>query len=307
MSAWSANQIPDQSGRLAVVTGANSGLGLETARALAAAGATVVITARDRAKGEAARERITAETPDATVEARVLDLAALESVRGFAAGIAADHPRIDMLINNAGVMMPPRGETVDGFELQFGTNHLGHFALTGLLLEPLAAVGGARVVTVSSLEHKPGRIHFDDLQSESKYSSRGAYQQSKFANAVFGLELDRRLRAAGSPVISVLAHPGYSATNLQTSGPPFPVSALLRISNALIAQSASKGALPQLYAATAPGVEGGEFIGPDGFMEARGTPTEVQPVKRARDEQTARRLWDVSEELTGVRYLPAPA
>ncbi|MET0926198.1 MAG: oxidoreductase [Solirubrobacterales bacterium] len=307
MSAWSANQIPDQSGRLAVVTGANSGLGLETARALAAAGATVVITARDRAKGEAARERITAETPDATVEARVLDLAALESVRGFAAGIAADHPRIDMLINNAGVMMPPRGETVDGFELQFGTNHLGHFALTGLLLEPLAAVGGARVVTVSSLEHKPGRIHFDDLQSESKYSSRGAYRQSKFANAVFGLELDRRLRAAGSPVISVLAHPGYSATNLQTSGPPFPVSALLRISNALIAQSASKGALPQLYAATAPGVEGGEFIGPDGFMEARGTPTEVQPVKRARDEQTARRLWDVSEELTGVRYLPAPA
>ncbi|MET0823424.1 MAG: oxidoreductase [Solirubrobacterales bacterium] len=307
MSAWSANQIPDQSGRLAVVTGANSGLGLETARALAAAGATVVITARDRAKGEAARERITAETPDATVEARVLDLAALESVRGFAAGIAADHPRIDMLINNAGVMMPPRGETADGFELQFGTNHLGHFALTGLLLEPLAAVGGARVVTVSSLEHKPGRIHFDDLQSESKYSSRGAYRQSKFANAVFGLELDRRLRAAGSPVISVLAHPGYSATNLQTSGPPFPVSALLRISNALIAQSASKGALPQLYAATAPGVEGGEFIGPDGFMEARGTPTEVQPVKRARDEQTARRLWDVSEELTGVRYLPAPA
>ena len=305
MSDWSANQIPDQSGRLAVVTGANSGLGLETARALAAAGATVVITARDRAKGEAARERITAETPDAAVEARVLDLAALESVRGFAAGIAADHPRIDMLINNAGVMMPPRGETADGFELQFGTNHLGHFALTGLLLEPLAAVGGARVVTVSSLEHKPGRIHFDDLQSESKYSSRGAYQQSKFANAVFGLELDRRLRAAGSPVISVLAHPGYSATNLQTSGPPFPVSALLRISNALIAQSASKGALPQLYAATAPGVEGGEFIGPDGFMEARGTPTEVQPVKRARDEQTARRLWDVSEELTGVRYLPA--
>ena len=305
MSAWSANQIPDQSGRLAVVTGANSGLGLETARALAAAGATVVITARDRAKGEAARERITAETPDAAVEARVLDLAALESVRGFAAGIAADHPRIDMLINNAGVMMPPRGETADGFELQFGTNHLGHFALTGLLLEPLAAVGGARVVTVSSLEHKPGRIHFDDLQSESKYSSRGAYQQSKFANAVFGLELDRRLRAAGSPVISVLAHPGYSATNLQTSGPPFPVSALLRISNALIAQSASKGALPQLYAATAPGVEGGEFIGPDGFREARGTPTEVQPVKRARDEQTARRLWDVSEELTGVRYLPA--
>ncbi len=305
MSAWSANQIPDQSGRLGVVTGANSGLGLETARALAAAGATVVITARDRAKGEAARERITAETPGAAVEARVLDLAALESVRGFAAGIAADHPRIDMLINNAGVMMPPRGETVDGFELQFGTNHLGHFALTGLLLEPLAAVGGARVVTVSSLEHKPGRIHFDDLQSESRYSSRGAYQQSKFANAVFGLELDRRLRAAGSPVISVLAHPGYSATNLQTSGPPFPVSALLRISNVLIAQSASKGALPQLYAATAPGVEGGEFIGPDGFREARGTPTEVQPVKRARDEQTARRLWDVSEELTGVRYLPA--
>ena len=305
MSAWTTAEIGDLSGRIAIVTGANSGLGLVTASELARAGATVVPTASDPGKGASARGAIIARAPEAELDPRILDLASLDSVREFAAAVTAEHPRVDLLVNNAGVMMPPRSETADGFELQFGTNHLGHFALTGLLLDALASAGASRVVTVSSLEHRQGKLDFDDLQSEGNYSPRGAYQQSKFANAVFGLELDRRLRAAGSPVISVLAHPGYSATNLQTSGPPFPVSALLRISNALIAQSASKGALPQLYAATAPGVEGGEFIGPDGFMEARGTPTEVQPVKRARDEQTARRLWDVSEELTGVRYLPA--
>jgi NAD(P)-dependent dehydrogenase (short-subunit alcohol dehydrogenase family) len=301
VSGWSAERIPDQSGRVAVVTGANSGLGLVTARELAGAGATVIATARDSSKAESAREKIGDRR--GALEFRDLDLASLDSVREFAAGVAADHPRVDILVNNAGVMMTPKGQTADGFELQFGTNHLGHFALTGLLLDALSAGDASRVVTVSSLEHRPGKIDFDDLEWQHGYSPRPAYQRSKFANAVFGLELDRRLRAAGLPVTSVLAHPGYSATNLQTSGPPFPISAFLRVSNLLLAQSADKGALPQLFAATAPGVTGGQFFGPDGFQQARGAPTEVQPVSRARDEETGRRLWEVSGRLTGVSYL----
>ena len=307
MSDWSASQIPDQAGRVAVVTGANSGLGLVTARELARAGAKVVLAARS-GKADGAREEIAGEVDGADLDPRELDLASLDSVRQFAAAVAGDQPKVDLLINNAGVMMPPRSETADGFELQFGTNHLGHFALTGLLFDALKAAGeGARVVTVSSIEHRPGKLRFDDLQSERDYSPRGAYQQSKFANAIFGLELDRRLREAGLPIASLLAHPGYSATNLQTTGPPFPISAVLRVSNLLIAQGADQGALPQLYAATAPGVESGEFFGPDGFREFRGSPTTVQPVGRARDADTGRRLWEVSEELTGVSYLSAPA
>lgn len=305
MGPWTSDQVPDQAGRIAVVTGATSGLGLITARELARAGARVVATARDQDKGESARTLIAAEVDGADLDVRILDLASLASVREFAAEVAADHGRVDLLVNNAGVMMPPRGETADGFELQFGTNHLGHFALTGLLLDALAAGESSRVVTLSSLEHRPGRLDFDDLQSEHSYSGRGAYQQSKFANAVFGLELERRLRAAGLPVISVLAHPGYSATNLQSSGPTGPLKAVLSIGNALVAQSAERGTLPQLYAATAPGVEGGDFIGPGGFHELRGSPTTVQPVGRARDAETGRRLWEVSEELTGVSYLSA--
>jgi NAD(P)-dependent dehydrogenase (short-subunit alcohol dehydrogenase family) len=302
MAKWTADQIPDQSGRVIVVTGANSGLGLVTARELARAGATVVLAARD-GKAKGALGTIAAAVPGAALEPRDLDLADLVSVRGFAAELTGDHPRIDVLVNNAGVMMPPRSTTADGFELQFGTNHLGHFALTGLLLDALAAGDRSRVVTVSSLEHKPGRLDFDDLQSERSYSPRGAYQQSKLANAVFGLELDRRLRAAGLPVISVLAHPGYSATNLQLTGPTGLMKAVLRVGNQLIAQSAERGALPQLYAATADGVEGGSFIGPDGFRESRGHPTVVQPVGRARDAETGRHLWQVSEGLTGMSYL----
>jgi NAD(P)-dependent dehydrogenase (short-subunit alcohol dehydrogenase family) len=303
MGSWTTDQIPDQAGRIAVVTGANSGLGLVTARELARAGARVVGTARDQRKADSTRALIAAEVEGADLDLRLLDLASLDSVREFAAAVAADHGHVDVLVNNAGVMMPPRGETADGFELQFGTNHLGHFALTGRLLAALAAAGSARVVTLSSLEHKPGRLDFDDLQSEHDYSARGAYQQSKLANAVFGLELDRRLRAAGLGVISVLAHPGYSATNLQSTGPTGPMKALLSVGNKLFAQSAERGALPELYAATAPGVEGGNFIGPDGFQELRGSPTIVQPVGRARDEEAGRRLWRVSEQLTGVEYL----
>jgi NAD(P)-dependent dehydrogenase (short-subunit alcohol dehydrogenase family) len=197
--------------------------------------------------------------------------------------------------------------TPDGIELQFATNHLGHFALTGLLLRHLGSGLDPRVVTVTSIEHKPGRIDFDDLGSERDYQPRAAYQRSKFANAVFGIELDRRLRAAGSPIKSVLAHPGYSATNLQTTGPAGPMKAFLRMSNAIVAQKAERGALPQLYAATADGVEGGEFYGPDGWRELRGFPTRVEPVRRARDPELGRRLWEVSEELTSVSYELTPA
>ena len=273
-----------------------------TARELARAGASVIGTTREREKGEQAEAEIRRAVPGAAVEMRHLDLADLASVREFASQVAAGHDRLDMLINNAGVMMPPRSVTPDGFELQFGTNHLGHFALTGLLFAQVAKGADPRVVTVTSLEHRPGRIDFDDLMSERDYQPRAAYQRSKFANAVFGLEFDRRLRAAGSPVKSVLAHPGYSATNLQTSGPTGPMKAFLRVGNRLVAQSAERGALPQLHAATAAGVQSGEFYGPDGFNELRGGPTRVKPVARATDRELARRLWQVSEELTGVTF-----
>ncbi|HEX2128359.1 MAG TPA: oxidoreductase [Solirubrobacterales bacterium] len=303
MGSWTTAQIPDQTGRVAVVTGANSGLGFVTARELARAGAHVILAAR-QGKAKAAEAAISEATPGAALEPRELDLADLASVRRFAEEVAAAHESIDVLMNNAGVMMPPRSTTADGFELQFGTNHLGHFALTGFLLERLgASARDARVVTVSSLEHYAGRLDFDDLNGEHSYSPRDAYQQSKFANAVFGIELDRRLRAAGSSVKSVLAHPGWTATNLQSTGPTGLMRAALAVVNPVIAQDVDRGALPQLYAATMPDVESGEFIGPDGFRALRGDPTRVHPTRRARDPETARRLWQVSEELTGVRYL----
>ena len=299
MSSWRADDIPDQTGRTAIVTGANSGLGLVTARELARHGAHVVLTARTQEKGDRAQAEVAAAAPGASTEVRLLDLASLKSVRAFASDVAAAHPAIDVLVNNAGVMMPPRGTTEDGFETQFGTNHLGHFALTGLLL---GAIRG-RVVTVSSIEHKPGHIDFDDLQRERNYGPRSAYQQSKVANALFALELDRRLRAAGSDVISVLAHPGYSDTALQSTGPTgIARLAMKYVGNKLIAQSADKGALPQLYAATMPDVRGGDFWGPDGFQEMRGAPTRVHPSLLAQDPDIAQRLWEVSEELTGVRF-----
>ena len=307
MSGWTADQITDQTDRTAVVTGANSGLGLITARELARAGATVFGTARTAGKAQAAEVEIRRAVPTARIEMRLLDLADLDSVRRFAAEVTEGLEDLDLLINNAGVMMPPRSVTPGGIELQFATNHLGHFALTGLLLRHLGSGLDPRVVTVTSIEHKPGRIDFDDLGSENDYQPRAAYQRSKFANAVFGIELDRRLRAAGSPIKSVLAHPGYSATNLQTTGPTGPMKAFLRMSNAIVAQKAERGALPQLYAATADGVEGGEFYGPDGWRELRGFPTRVEPVGRARDPELGRRLWEVSEELTSVSYELTPA
>ena len=299
---WSSEQIPDQTGRTAIVTGANSGLGLVTARELARHGALVVMGCRSISKGEDAAVEIRRAVPDAQLEVRKLDLASLESVRAFAEEVTAAHPAINLLINNGGIMMPPRSTTAEGFELQLGTNHLGHFALTALLLDALRKSGDARIVTISSLEHRPGRLSFDDLQSERSYDPRRAYQQSKFANAVFGIELDRRLRAAGEPIVSVLAHPGWAATNLQSTGPTGVMKTLLAVGNRLLAQSADDGALPQLYAATAPDVQGGEFYGPGGIYEARGAPKRVRAVRRAYDEDLARRLWDVSEQLTGVTF-----
>jgi NAD(P)-dependent dehydrogenase (short-subunit alcohol dehydrogenase family) len=299
---WTAEEIPDQHARTAVVTGANIGLGRVVARELAKHGAKVIIASRDNAKGAEAARAITAAFPSANVEAALLDLADLSSIRTFADRIRAGNDHIDLLINNAGVMAAPYRRTADGFELQFGTNHLGHFALTGLLLRLLYERPDARVVTVSSQNHRGGQMRFDDLQGERSYSRWGAYAQSKLANLLFAFELERRLKTGGWRLISVAAHPGYSATNLQLSGPPPHERLFLRLSNRLFAQSAEMGALPILYAATAPGLQGGSYVGPNGPGEARGHPVLVQATKRAHDEEDARRLWDISEQLTGVRY-----
>jgi len=306
MSAkWTADEMPDQSGRIATVTGGNSGLGFETTKALAGAGAQVILACRNTEKGEQAASEIRAGDPDADIEVAELDLASLDSVRSFADRVRADHPTIDLMVNNAGVMAPPRGETADGFELQLGTNHLGHFALTARLI---GCLGGddPRVVTVSSGAHRFGSIDFDDLQRERRYIRWRAYGQSKLANLMFAYELDRRLRAVGSPIKSVAAHPGYAATNLQFAAPPLLDRIVMTVSNKVIAQSAAMGALPQLYAATYPGLEGGTYVGPDGIGEQRGHPKPVGSSGAARNEETARRLWEVSEELTGVSFeIPA--
>jgi NAD(P)-dependent dehydrogenase (short-subunit alcohol dehydrogenase family) len=301
---WTVADIPDLAGRCAIVTGGNGGLGLSISRALAAHGAQVVIAARNADKAKAAAERIVAETPAAQVELASLDLSDLDSVRAFAGGWK-ERP-LHLLVNNAGVMAIPLARTKAGFEMQFGTNHLGHFAVTGLLLPALIRSGAGRVVTMSSTAHKTGKIRFDDLQSEQRYSKFSAYGQSKLANLLFMRELDRRLTAAGAPVVSVAAHPGYAATDLQTLGPKQSGSKLQEriygLGNRVFAQSADDGALPALYAATMPDVHGGEYFGPGGFMEMRGTPKRVGMTKAALNDDDARRLWTVSEDLTDVRY-----
>jgi NAD(P)-dependent dehydrogenase (short-subunit alcohol dehydrogenase family) len=297
---WDVQDITDQSGRTAIVTGANSGLGLVTARELARAGASVVMACRNLDKGHAAVDEVRAAVPDAQVQLDELDLASLASVRAFADRFKAPHDGLDLLINNAGVMGTPRRRTADGFELQFGTNHLGHFALTTALLETMEGREDARVVTLSSSAHKMGRINFDNLNGDRHYFRWNAYGQSKLANLLFALELDRRLRAAGSTVKSLAAHPGYAATNLQSAGPPMFDRLVMVASNALIAQSDEMGALPILYAATEPGLESGTYVGPDGFQEQRGHPKIVKPSGRARDPETARRLWEVSERMTAA-------
>jgi NAD(P)-dependent dehydrogenase (short-subunit alcohol dehydrogenase family) len=292
---WSANDIPDLSGKTAVVTGANSGLGYETAVALAGHGAHVVMACRDEGRGTEALQRVRAEAQGASAELSLLDLADLASVRKFAEAYAGERGQLDILVNNAGVMaLDERRQTADGFEMQLGTNHLGHFALTGRLLPQLQAGGGGRVVNVTSFGHKVGRMDFDDLQWERSYRKWLAYGRSKLANLLFTFEFDRRARAAGSGVIAAVAHPGYANTNLQ-SGTSFAWSNFM-------AQSAADGALPQLYGATAPDVQSGEFFGPSGFLEQRGAPKRVKAAKKAYDAESARRLWEVSEELTGVTY-----
>ncbi|MGQ3215831.1 MAG: oxidoreductase [Shinella sp.] len=299
---WTLLQIPDQTARLAVVTGANSGLGFLAARELARKGARVIMTARDEGRGRIALARIRAELPDAAVELRWLDLADLENVSAFAGEMLTEGRPLDLLINNAGVMMPPRGLTRQGHETQFGVNHLAHFALTLRLLPLLSAAVGTRVVTVSSELHRRGRIHFEDLNGEKSYGRMAFYAQSKLANVLFALELDRRLKATGLPVISVLAHPGYSDTNLQTSATTGVLRLFMRIGNRFLAQNAGQGVLNQLYAATAGGLRGGEFIGPDGFREMRGSPTLVHPLPAATDPELAARFWRLSEDLTHLSF-----
>jgi NAD(P)-dependent dehydrogenase (short-subunit alcohol dehydrogenase family) len=307
MSRWTAADIPDLRGRRAVVTGANSGIGLATALELARHGAEVTMAVRDEGRGADAVRLVREKVPDARVEMRILDLADLDSVRSFAAAYLAEPPAPDLLVNNAGVMgVPQRKTSAQGFELQFATNHLGHFALTGLLLAAMRDVEGSRVVTVSSLVHKRGRIHFDDLQLEDGYAPYVAYDQSKLANALFTLELDRRLRASGAETISVGAHPGLTLTKLQFTGPRLGsttvAARMLGVGVRLAGQSPERGALPTLYAATAPDVIGGEYFGPSGLGEARGGPVRVSYSAAAHDEELARRLWDVSEEETGVSF-----
>jgi NAD(P)-dependent dehydrogenase (short-subunit alcohol dehydrogenase family) len=263
------------------------------------------MTARDEDRGRAAKARIEAGPLRGSLELRRLDLADLEDVRRFAATIVEDGLAVDVLVNNAGIMMPPRSLTRQGHELQFGVNHLAHFLLTALLFDRLAQSSDGRVVTVSSDLHKRGQIHFDDLAGDKHYGRVAFYAQSKFANVLFALELDRRLKAAGLPVRSVLAHPGYSATNLQLSGPTGILKLFMRFGNRFLAQGVAMGALNQLHAATAPTISGGQFIGPDGKGEKSGYPTLVQPVAAARDADLARRLWRLSEDLTGIRFDPA--
>ena len=299
MSAkWTSGDVPGQQGRLAVVTGANTGLGFETAQVLAARGASVVLAVRDIEKGKRAAARIAATAPGANVTVQPLDLTSLDSIRAAAGELRARHPRIDLLVNNAGVMFPPRQTTSDGFELQFGTNHLGHFALTGLLLEQMLPVPGSRVVTVSSLAHRiRARINFGDLQGERSYSRVGAYSQSKLANLMFTYELQRRLSGAGTTV-AVAAHPGLASTELARYTPAAAASVYARV----MSQSAAMGALPVLRAATDPGVLGGQYYGPGGLFGARGYPELARSSRRSHDPAIQRRLWTVSEELTGVTF-----
>ena len=300
---WSARDMPDLSGVDAVVTGANSGLGLATTRELARAGARVVMGCRDPGRAAAARERLLGELPEAHLEAAELDLADLASVRAFAQRYEAEHDRLDLLINNAGIMAVPRALTADGFESQLGTNHLGHFALTGLLLDRLRAAPRPRVVSVASVAHRVGRMRFDDLMGERRYGRWTAYGQSKLANLLFTFELERRASAAGWALMALAAHPGYAATNLQTAGKTSIVDRVYApIANRLIAQSAEQGALPSLYAATAPDLPGGSYVGPDGLFESRGHPRLTQASAHAYNAQDAARLWAVSEQLTGVSF-----
>lgn len=294
---WKAENIKDQSGLVAIVTGSSSGIGYEAARVLANKGAEVIVAVRNAGKGNAAAEKIRAQNNKTNVKTMILDLADLSSVRNFAADFQANYSRLDLLINNAGVMIPPYGKTADGFELQFGTNHLGHFALTGLLLPILANTKNARIVNVSSGAHNAGNIDFDDLTWEKRgYSSWRAYGDSKIANLYFTYELNKKLKENGLDTISTAAHPGYTNTELQRH------LSLIAFMNSFLAQDISIGALPTLRAATEKNLKGSEYFGPGGFMEMWGHPVQVKSNQLSHDEKIAQKLWTVSEELTGVKF-----
>lgn len=297
MENWTAENIPNQKGRVAIVTGSSSGIGFEAARVLAGKGATVVIAVRNLDKGKAAAEKIDKEFQEADLHVLQLDLANLESIKTFADTFRNEYPQLDLLINNAGVMVPPYSKTKDGFELQFGTNHLGHFALTGRLIDLSINTKDARIVNVSSGAHKYGKIDFDDINWEKRqYSAWKAYGTSKIANLYFTYELDRKLKEKGLHVITTAAHPGWTATELQRN------SGLAGFLNNFFAQEVRMGALPTLRAAFDHEAKGGEYFGPDGIMEMRGNPVRVESNDLSRDKEIAEKLWNVSEELTGVKF-----
>jgi len=295
MMKWNLDRMPDQTGRVAIITGANTGIGFETAAALAAKNARVVLACRNHQKAEDALDRIRARTAEADLRLIPLDLASLDSVRDFAESVRSDFDRLDLLINNAGVMAPPFGRTEDGFELHFGCNHLGHFALTGRLMDQLEATPGSRVVAVSSLTHRMAAFDFDNLNAEKGYRKMAAYGQSKLANLLFTFELQRRLERAGSEVLAVSAHPGWTVTEIQRHSP------LIEVFTPL-APGPARGALPTLRAAVDPQARGGDYYGPRGLFELMGSPKKVRTSSAAKNEGDARRLWQISEELTGVRF-----
>ena len=307
MTAWTFDQIPDLQGRHAIVTGANSGLGYWTALHLARRGADVVLACRSRSRADEASQRIQAAAPQARTEVMELDVANLDSVKAFAAEYAARHATLHILCNNAGLAMPPLSHTRHGFESQFGTNFLGHFALTGHLLPLLRATPGARVVHTASIAHRFGRIDFDDPHFRTRpYRDMAAYGQSKLANLLFAFELQRRLARAGIDALSIAAHPGYAATNISANnklGASRVGQAMVRLGDRLLGQSAEAGTRPLLLAATSPQAKGGDYWGPRGLMEMRGAPRRVGSTRAARDEAVAARLWTMAENLTDVRYL----
>ena len=303
---WTATEIPSQAGKTVLITGANSGIGYQAAMELARHGAHVLLGCRSESKGNAALDRLRAEAPGARAELAVVDMASLDSIRAFATRFVQTGDSLDVLVNNAGVMaLPDREVTADGFERQFGTNHLGHFALTGLLFPALLKAAAPRVVTVASLAHRNGKVEFDNLQSERQYKPWDTYNNSKLANLLFATELDRKVRAAGLPLLSLAVHPGVSKTSIIDNGPASKgndlKSKLLKLFAPVLMQNDAMGALPTEYAATMPGVRGGEYIGPDGMGEIKGYPKAVKP-RKPLDEAVAHRLWEVSEQLTGVSY-----
>ncbi len=305
MSHWIAKDIPSQAGKLAIITGANSGIGYQAALELARAGATVILACRNEQKASEAKAKIIAAVPPAQVEIAKVDVADLESVKTFAEAFVASNRKLDILINNAGVMsFPTRQATKQGFEAQFGTNHLGHFALTGELMPALIKTPGSRVVTVASIAHKGGRMRYEDPNWERDYDPRKAYSQSKLANLLFGLELDRRLKRAGKDVSSIIAHPGVASTSIIANGMGTDLKAKVAgVMVSLFAQSEARGALPLLYAATSPDAKAGHYYGPDGIAEIKGNPVEVKPRPHALDPVSAARLWHISEQMTGVEYV----